>query len=334
MSLPTTMRVATYGRYGPPDVLRVDQAPVPTPGSGQVLVRVAASSVNDWDYHLLTGRPLVNRAAGVRSPQYRVLGADLAGHVVATGADASRFAVGQAVMGDVSGAGFGAFAEYAVAPESALMPKPARLTFAEAAAVPQAAGLAAAGLRYRRTVRADEHVLINGAGGGVGTMATQMASALGAHVTAVDAAHKLDALRDLGATRVIDYRRVNFTDLGTTYDRILDVTCSRPVRAYRRCLNDGGVAAIIGGSIPRVFFTMAVGMVPAGRRHVGVALWQANDVDDMAFVQRLLGDGSLSAVVDSVVGIDEIAAAFERFARSEHTGKIVVAISNDAHAVG
>jgi NADPH:quinone reductase-like Zn-dependent oxidoreductase len=327
------MRVATYDRYGPPEVLRVARAPVPVAGTGEVLVKVAASSVNDWDYHLLTGRPLVNRAAGVRSPQYSVLGADLAGHVVATGVDAARFAVGQAVMGDVSDAGFGAFAEYVLAPESALVPKPPQLSFAEAAALPQAAGLAAVGLRFRRRVRAGEHVLINGAGGGVGTMATQMATALGAQVTAVDAAHKLAALSRLGAEEVVDYRQVSFTELGTTYDRIIDVTCSRPMRAYRRCLKDGGVAAIIGGSIPRVFFTMAVGLVPVGRRHVGVPLWHANDADDIAFVERLVAEGSLRPVIDSVVSIDDIVGAFERFARSEHTGKIVVEVAGGADVV-
>jgi NADPH:quinone reductase-like Zn-dependent oxidoreductase len=327
------MRVATYDRYGPPDVMRLAQAPVPVPGTGEVLVKVAASSVNDWDYHLLTGRPLVNRAAGVRSPQYSVLGADVAGHVVATGAGTSSYAVGQAVMGDVSDAGFGAFAEYVLAPESALAPKPPRLTFAEAAALPQAAGLAAIGLRYRRRVRAGEHVLVNGAGGGVGTIAVQMAAALGARVTAVDAAHKLDALRRLGAEQVVDYRQESFSDMGAAYDRIIDVTCSRPVRAYRRCLNDGGVAAIIGGSIPRVFFTMAVGLVPIGRRHVGVALWHANETDDVAFVQRLVTQGSLRPVIDSVVSIDDIAGAFERFARSAHTGKIVIAVTTGANAV-
>jgi NADPH:quinone reductase-like Zn-dependent oxidoreductase len=322
------MRAAVYDRYGPPEVLRLESVPVPEPGAGQVLVQVVTSSVNDWDYHLLTGKPFVNRAAGLRAPQYRVLGADLAGRVVATGPGVSRFSVGDEVMGDVSEAGFGAFAQYAVAPEAALTPKRPELGWVDAAALPQAGGLAAIGLRYRRRVRQGEHVLVNGAGGGVGTLAVQIAAAVGAQVTAVDAAHKLDALADLGASRTIDYREHSFTDVGSTYDRIVDVTCSRPMRAYRRCLADGGVAAIIGGSIPRVFLALAVGAVPQGRRHVGVPLWRPNEPGDTAFVRRLVAEGSVVPVIDSVVDLDDIRSAFERFDRSAHTGKIVVSVAD------
>jgi len=168
---------------------------------------------------------------------------------------------------------------------------------------------------------------VNGAGGGVGTVATQIATAIGARVTAVDASHKLDALRRLGAQQVVDYREQSFTELGTAFDRILDVTCSRPMRDYRRCLKDGGVASIIGGSIPRVFLTLAVGSVPLGRRHVGVPLWSPNHPGDMAFLRRLVAEGTLRPVIDSVVDLDDIRTAFARFAASAHTGKIVVSIA-------
>ncbi len=322
------MRAAVYDRYGPPDVLRLERVPVPEPDAGQVLVQVVASSVNDWDYHLLTGRPLVNRAAGLRAPQYRVLGADVAGRVVATGPGVSDVSVGDDVVGDLSEAGFGGFAEYAVAPHDALVPKPPELSWVEAAALPQASGLAAVGLRYRRPVREGEDVLVNGAGGGVGTLAVQVAVAVGARVTAVDAGHKLPALADLGATHVLDYRKQSFTEMGATYDRILDVTCSRPMRAYRRCLNDGGVAAIIGGSIPRVFLALAVGSVPQGNRHVGVPLWRPNEPNDGAFLRRLVAEGVVVPVIDSVVALDDVVAAFERFHRSAHTGKIVIAVAD------
>lgn len=325
MTLPLTMRAAVYDQYGPPRVLRIEQVPLPEPAAGHVLVQVVASSINDWDYHLLTGRPLVNRAAGLRRPQYRTLGADVAGRVVATGSGVSAFAVGDEVMGDLSGAGFGAFASFASAPQEALVHKPHTLTFTEAAALPQAGGLAVVGLRYRHSVRSDETVLINGAGGGVGTLATQVAVAQGARVTAVDAAHKLDMLRRLGATTVLDYRQTSFTELGTTYDRIVDVASSRPMRAYRACLNDGGVAAIIGGSIPRVFLAMAVGSVPR-RRHVGVAMWHPNDPGDTALVQRLVAQRAVAPVIDSVVDLEDIREAFARFDESAHTGKIVVAV--------
>ena len=329
-AVPDRMRAAVYSEYGTPDVLSVREVPVPVVGDGEALVQVVASSVNDWDYHLLTGEPFVNRMSGLREPRFPVLGADLAGRVVAVGPGTSRVRVGDEVMGDVSGAGFGAFAEYVTAPESALAAKPPSLTFEQAAALPQAGGLALAALRFGRRVRAGDRVLVNGAGGGVGTIATQVAVALGAHVTGVDAPHKLAGIRAAGAEEVRDYTRQDVFTGAEQYDRIVDVTSRRPLRAYRRALRPRGVAAIVGGSIPRVFFALAVGpLTPLlGGRRLGVPLWSANDPGDTAFLRRLLDAGAVVPVVDSVYPLDRVAEAFSRFDASEHVGKIVVAVAS------
>lgn len=329
-AVPDRMRAAVYSEYGPPDVLSVHEVPVPTPAEGEVLVQVVASSVNDWDYHLLTGEPFVNRMSGLREPRFPVLGADVAGRVVALGPGTSGLTVGDEVMGDVSGAGFGAFAEYVSAPGTALVAKPASVTFEQAAALPQAGGLALAALRYGRRVQAGDRVLVNGAGGGVGTIATQAAVALGAHVTGVDAPHKLAGVRAAGAEEVIDYTREDAFTSGERYDRIVDVTSRRPLRAYRRALRPRGVAAIIGGSIPRVFFALAVGPVTplAGGRRLGVPLWSANDEGDTEFLLRLVDTGAVRPVLDSVYPLDRISDAFARFDASEHVGKIVVTIGS------
>ena len=201
------MRAVVYDRYGPPEVLRVEDVPVPSPAAGQVLVKVAATSVNLSDWECLRGSPLYARIGGLRSPARRTLGSDIAGWVEAVGAGVTRFRPGDEVYGD-NLALKGGFAEYAVAPESALAHKPAELTFAEASTIPQAGAIA---LQGTAGAAAGQRVLINGAGGGSGSFAIQLAKRLGAHVTGVDNAGKLDFMRSLGADEVIDYRSEDFT---------------------------------------------------------------------------------------------------------------------------
>ena len=215
--------------YGGLDVLKVAEVPVPQPGPGEVLVKVRAASINEWDQGLMRGTPLVNRTSGLRRPRRRTLGSDIAGVVEAVGGSVTRFRPGDAVFGDLSGCGFGAFAQYACAPESALTAKPGFLTFEQAAAVPQAGGLAMAGLEKGGPLRPGQRVLVNGGGGGVGTFAIQIAKASGVEVTGVDGPGKLDVMRELGADRVIDFTSEDFTRSGEQYDLILDVVCRRSV---------------------------------------------------------------------------------------------------------
>lgn len=317
-----------YDRYGTPDVLRVGEVPRPTPGTGEVLVQVHASSVNDWDYHRLTGRPLLNRAAALRRPGNPAIpGADVAGVVAGLGPGVARLADGDRVYGDVSSAGFGAFADYVAAPESCFTPVPAGVPLLDAAATPQAAGLASTALRSR-PVRPGDRVLVNGAGGGVGTFAIQMATAAGAEVTAVDRASKLAALAPLGAAVLVDYQTEDVPHRGETYDLILDVAAQWPIRTYRRLLRLHGAAAVMGGALPTVFWVMAAGPVSslASSRLVRVPFWRPNDPVDVALVSRLLESGTVRPVVDSVVPLEGVADAFRRFEAQQHVGKIVVQV--------
>ena len=226
------MRAVVYDRYGPPEVLRVDDLQTPSPSTGQVLVRVATTSVNLSDWETLRGSPLYARLGGLRSPARRTLGSDIAGWVDTVGPGVTRFRPGDEVYGD-NLALKGGFAEYAVAAESALAHKPAELTFAEASTIPQAGAIA---LQGTDGAAAGRRVLVNGAGGGSGSFAIQLAKRLGAHVTGVDNASKLEFMRSLGADEVIDYRGEDFTRSAQPYDLILDLVAHRSVFAYRRAL--------------------------------------------------------------------------------------------------
>jgi NADPH:quinone reductase-like Zn-dependent oxidoreductase len=322
------VKAIVYREYGSPGVLSVQDIPTPAPGDDDVLVQVVASSVNDYDWHLLTGKPWVNRIGGPFTPKHQVLGCDVAGRVVTVGSAVTRFRPGDEVFGDLSACGFGAFAEYVRAPQGALSPKPAALTFQQAAAVPQAGGLAVLGLRGGRPIEPGDQVLINGAGGGVGTFAVQIAKTLGAEVTGVDRAAKLATVRAVGAEHVIDFTAEDFTRNRRAYDLIVDVAARRPMSAYRRALKPAGVCAIIGGSIPRVTVALAAGPALSllGSKKVGVPLLRANNAQDVALLTRLLQAGSIAPVIDSVFPVTEIATAFRRFGAQQHTGKIIITI--------
>ena len=251
-----TMKAVVYDEYGSPDVLRIADVPVPTPETGQVRVRVAATSVNRSDWEGLTGSPLYARIGGLRAPAHRTLGSDIAGWVDAIGADVTRFGPGDEVYGD-NLALMGGFAEYAIAPESALAHKPTGLTFAEASTIPQAGAIALQG-----TAGAWDgcRVLVNGAGGGSGSFAIQQAKRLGAHVTGVDNAGKLDHIRSLGADEAIDYQRDDFTR-GGPYDLILDLVANRSVFAQRRALARGGHYRCVGGPVRALLGVVTLGWI-------------------------------------------------------------------------
>ena len=234
------MKAVFHDRYGPPDVLRVEDVPVPTPAAGQVRVRVAATSVNLSDWEGLVGSPAYARLGGLRTPAHPTLGSDIAGVVDAVGDGVTRFRLGDEVYGD-NLALMGGFAELAIAPESALARKPPELSFVQASTIPQAGAIALQGTRYAAT---GGRVLVNGAGGGSGSFAIQLAQRLGAHVTGVDNATKQDFMRSMGADEVIDYRRVDFTRPTEPYDLVLDLVAHRSVFAYRRALARGGTLPV------------------------------------------------------------------------------------------
>lgn len=314
------MRAVVYDRYGPPDVLRVAEVPVPEPGPGQVLLEVAATSINLSDWETLRGTPAYARLGGLRSPARPVLGSDVAGRVAAVGPDVAGFGVGDEVYGDNLGLK-GGFAEYAVAPAKVLAHRPAGLSVVEASCLPQAGAIATQGLAR---VREDQRVLINGAGGGSGSFAIQLAKQAGAHVTGVDNGHKLDFMRSLGADEVVDYQREDFTRL-EPFDHVLDLVAHRSVFAYRRALAPGGRYRCVGGSVPTLLRIVTVGAV-VGRvtgRSIGVLGVHEGPEHFEPLAQRCAA-GEVQIHVDRTFALDDTAEALAHVGEGRSLGKVVV----------
>jgi NADPH:quinone reductase-like Zn-dependent oxidoreductase len=314
------MKAVVYDRYGPPDVLRVEQVPTPAPGRAQVLVAVAATSINLSDWECLRGVPMYARMGGLRAPARRILGSDIAGHVAAVGSGVTRFGVGDEVYGDNLGL-MGGFAEYAVAPESVLAHKPEALSFAEVSTLPQAAAIA---LQGTAKVEAGERMLVNGAGGGSGSFAIQLAKRTGAHVTAVDNAGKLEFMRSLGADEVVDYRRVDFTELGP-FDHVLDLVAHRSVFAYRRALARGGRYRCVGGTVPTLLRVATVGAL-LGRltgRHLGVLAVKQGPAHFEPLAERCVA-GDVKIHIDRTFGLHDVPQALAYVGEGRALGKVVI----------
>src|SRR5688572_30322953 len=292
------MKALIRDRYGLPDVLEVREIEQPTPLQGEVLIRVHAASINDWDWGLLQGPTLPFSRAAPRP----ILGSDVAGRIAAVGSGVERLRIGDEVYGDLSrfgAGGWGGFAEYVCARERALVLKPARMTFEQAAALPQAGQLAVQGLAAGGPLRPGLKVLINGGGGGVGTIGVQLAKPQGVDVTGVDRASKHDMMLRIGFDRVIDYEREDFTQNGERYDLILDTKTNRPPRRYARALNPGGTYATVGGPLLRDLFKVAVyGWVsrPLTGKTLRLVGLRANR--DLAYLNERFDAGQLVPVID------------------------------------
>ena len=315
------MRAAVYDRYGPPEVLRVEDVPTPSPAAGQVLLRVAATSINLSDWETLRGSPAYSRLGGLRSPARRTLGSDIAGWVEAVGEGVTRFKPGDQVYGD-NLALKGGFAEYAVAAATGLAHKPAGLTFAEASTIPQAGAIAWQGTEG---AAAGRRVLINGAGGGSGSFAIQLAKRLGAHVTGVDNDAKLAFMRSLGADEVIDYRREDFTRSAEPFDLILDLVAHRSVFAYRRALADGGRYRCVGGSVRALLRVLTIGWI-AGRvtgRRIGVLAVTEGPAHFEPLAELCIA-GDVGIHIDRTFGLDDVRDALAHVGEGHALGKVVV----------
>ncbi len=322
------MKAIVYDSYGLPDVLRLEEVEQPIPDNDEVLVKIKAASINSWDWDMLRGTRGFTRLSGFFKPRNSILGTDIAGVVETVGKSVTTLKPGDEVFGEVSkrflSLGWGGFAEYVCAREQNMILKPTNMTYEQAAAVPQAAALALGGLRYNGQIRAGHKVLLNGAGGGVGTFAVQIAKSFGAEVTGVDSTEKLDMVRSIGADHVIDYTKEDFTKSGQRYDLIIDVHISRSITSHRRALNRGGAYCVIGGSQPLFFQHMFLGFGISmfGNKKLGAVGAKPNE--DLAFLLELFEAGKVVPIVDRTYPLSDVADAFRYFGEGHVKGKIVI----------
>ncbi len=319
------MRAIVYHKYGTPDVLKLEEVDKPTPKDDEVLIKVYAVSINDWDLGLLDGDFINRLLNGLRKPKKKILGSDIAGQVEAVGKNVTLFKPGDEVYGDLSGR-WGGFAEYVCARENALALKPSTMNFAQAAAIPQAAMLAVQGLIDIGKIKEGQKLLINGAGGGVGTFGIQIAKLYGVEATGVDHTGKLDMLRSMGFDHVIDYTKEDFTTNGKYYDLILDVKTNRSMFSYARALSPNGVYVTVGGSMARLL--QALLLAPLIRmiykKHIRIVALKTNK--DLAYMNKLFESGKVKPVIDGPYKLDEVPEAFRLFGKGEHKGKVVIVL--------
>lgn len=324
----TSMKATIYTQYGSPDVIQFKEVEKPTPKDNQVLIKVHAASVNAADWHYLRGAPWLFRlACGLFKPKNIFLGADVAGRVEAVGKDVTRFQPGDEVFGDLSASGRGAFAEYVCASETALVLKPANITFEEAAAVPVAAVTALQGLQSRVQIQPGHKVLINGASGGVGSFAVQIAKAFGAEVTAVCSSRNVGRMHSIHADHVIDYTKEDFTQNGLRYDVILAANGYRPISDYRRALNPGGTYVMTGGATAQMFEAMLLGplLSATGNKKLGNIMAKP-DQEDLTFVKELLEAGKVKPLIDRCYPLSEVPEAIRYLETGHAQGKVVITV--------
>ena len=305
-------------------MLELKEVERPSPKENEVLIKVHAVSLNDWDWSLVEGSLFVNRLFyGLFKPRFQIPGSDIAGRVETVGAQVRRFKVGDEVFGDLSGK-WGGLAEYVCAPENMLELKSPAMSFCEAAAIPQAAMLAVQGLIDKGQIQPGQKLLINGAGGGVGTFGIQIAKLYGAEVTVVDSAPKLELLRSMGAIHAIDYKQEDFTKNGKQYDLILDAKTNRPILHYLRALTPNGKYVTVGGSISRLLEALLLGPLISAfsRKKVIIVALKANK--DLVYMNDQFEAGKIKPIIQGPYPLEQAREAFEIFSRADHLGKIVL----------
>jgi NADPH:quinone reductase-like Zn-dependent oxidoreductase len=320
------MKAIVFNQYGGPEHLKLAEVAIPKLKDDQVLVKVYAVSVNSADYRMLSGPIPRLMGYGLFRPNNKIMGADIAGVVESVGKNITCFKPGDEVFGDISGTGFGGFAEFACARESVLVKKPANLTFEQVAAVPMAAVTALQALR-KESIQPGNRVAIVGASGGVGTFAVQIANLLGAEVTAISSTKKLELLRALGADHVIDYTLEDFTRGGQRYDLILAVNGYRSLADYRRALTPQGTYVMVGGEGNQIFEAMVMGPLVSRRDGQTVTnLVAAPNADDLAFVKDLIEAGKVTPVIDRTYPLEKTAEAVRYVGDGHAAGKVIIRI--------
>jgi NADPH:quinone reductase-like Zn-dependent oxidoreductase len=316
------MKAIVYTRYGSPSNMHLEEVEKPVPGENQILIKVKAASINSYDWRHLRANPFFIRimVGGLLKPKHRILGADIAGTVEAVGSKVTQFKPGDDVFGEGS---YGGFAGYVCVDENRFILKPDNLTFDEAAAVPMAALTALQGLRDKGKIQAKQKVLVNGASGGVGTFAVQIARSLGAEVTGVCSTSKMDLVRSLGADNVVDYTKEDVTKNIQKYDLILDTAAHRSVSDYKRILNPDGVYVLVGGSMSRIFQLMFKSKT--GAKNIDTMVASINQ-KDLTFLAELLKSGKIKSIIDKRFPLKDTSEAFRYFEAGHTRGKIVITI--------
>ena len=321
------MKAVTYTEYGSPDVLKLTDEAIPTPKDNEVLIRVSAAAVNPLDWHLLRGEPFLVRLMGfgLLKPKHRILGADLSGRVEAVGTNVTRFKIGD----EVFGASMGGFAEYACVNQDKLVPKPPAMTFEQAAAAPIAGITALQALRDNGRLQSGQHVLINGASGGVGTFAVQIAKALGAQVTGVCSGKNLETVTSIGADHVIDYTKEEFWSGGKEYDLIVDNAAFQSIQKSLRALKSTGIYVGVGGSSSSLTVLQSLILNPLLARLKGkkVVSFMANTKQaDLVFIKELLEAGTVVPVIDRKYRLSETAEAIRHVEEGHTRGKVIITL--------
>ena len=320
------MKAIVVEQYGTPDVMKFKDVEKPAPKDHEVLVKIHAAALNMFDWHLLTADIfLVRLNAGLFKPKYKIPGADMSGRVEAVGKDVTQFKVGDEVYGDLAASGCGSFAEYVSVPEKALALKPVNLTFEEAAAYPMAAVTALQGLRDQGKLQPGQKVLIQGASGGVGSFAVQIAKVLGAEVTAVCSARNMDQVRSLGADHAIDYAKEDFTRNGKQYDLIFAVNGYHPINDYKRALSPKGIYVAAGGSMRQIFESLLRSSFVSEKngRQLGVLTAKPKQ-EDLIYLKGLTEAGRVKPVIDKRYPLNETAQALRYLGEGHARGKIVI----------
>jgi NADPH:quinone reductase-like Zn-dependent oxidoreductase len=316
------MKAFIYERYGPPETLRMAEVEAPAPAAEEVLVKVLAVSVNAADWHVLRGKPLFSRATlGLLRPKHKILGVDVAGRVEAVGSGVHQVKAGDEVYANLLDHGYGGFAEYVRVPVGVLSLKPANLSFEEAAAVPMAAATALQGLQHHGDIKPTQKVLINGASGGVGSFAVQIAKSYGPEVTAVTSSQNLDLVRSLGADHVVDYTTTDAVGSGRRYDLILDTVGNRSLPDLKRGLAEGGKAAVTG------FTSVAKLLAVSLRGGKDIAMVQAHvTAKDLELLSKLIEAGKVRPQIDRRYAFAEIPAAIAYLEQGHAKGKVVAEV--------
>ncbi|MGB5528521.1 MAG: NAD(P)-dependent alcohol dehydrogenase [Ignavibacteriaceae bacterium] len=324
------MKAIICTKYGPPEVLQLKEVEKPTPKENEVLVKVIATAVNDYEWSMVRGKPYLYRLMfGIIKPKRKIPGMELAGIIEELGTNATSFKVGDAVYGDISGYGFGSFAEYISINEKALKLKPGKMNFEQAASIPHASMLAVQALIDIGQVQKGEKILINGAGGGFGTFGLQIAKLYNTEVTGVDTGDKLEMMKSIGFDHVIDYKKENFTKNGQRYDLILDAKTNRSTFDYLRSLSPNGRYVTVGGFISRLLQAFFLGSIIRrfSKKNIRIVALKPNK--DLDYINELFKEGKIKPVIDGPYKLSEVPEAIRHFGEGKHKGKVVITLENN-----